>query len=186
MTVKWKAFSICVVAICIFTIVSFKILDPRALDKKVSQLNSTIAQNNTEEKKLKQAIFEISKVLGKIDRGDCSYVKAELLAKHSISTGVPPSIAAAIMGVESRCDTFAISDKGAVGLMQIHIKSWKSTIDFTSNNVFNDEVNIDIALRVILAPLIKQYGIRGAILNYNNMNQDYANKVCTLSGYKGC
>lgn len=74
----------------------------------------------------------------------------EVVNKYSIEYKVDPMLVFAVMKVESSFDRFALSSKGAKGLMQITDKTgeWAASEigikDFTSSNLYSPEINIRI------------------------------------------
>lgn len=133
------------------------------------------------------ALFQASRVYGRAGCGD--QVLAEMTAHDSIDTGVPAQLIAAAAASESTCNPFAISNRGAIGLMQITTKPWSKEFDFMKVNLLNPEENMRVG-STILARLIKQYGVRDALIHYYGTGQDgiglggagYAAKVLQLAG----
>ena len=71
------------------------------------------------------------------------------IVRNAMSKKLDPRLVAAVMVVESRCNPTAISASKSVGLMQIHVPTWSSRIDFTEKNPFDPEVNIDIGTTIL-------------------------------------
>ncbi len=136
------------------------------------------------------APLEVAKVFGRTP--GCADADTDLIqatANAAINAGLDPAIAAATVGVESSCNTLAISTHGAVGLMGIVPKIWREKFDFEGQiNLFNREDNLLVGAR-IEAGLIQQYGTNEGIHHYNGMGVDcsgcdlnYVSKILKLAG----
>jgi soluble lytic murein transglycosylase-like protein len=105
----------------------------------------------------------------------------KIIVRHSISKKLDPKLVAAIIIVESSGNPLAISESKSVGIMQIHVPTWKDIVDFREKNPFDPEVNIDIGT-TILARYLKQYkDVESALLAYEGshdpVESGYLNKV---------
>ncbi len=80
----------------------------------------------------------------------------KIIVRNAQSKKLDPKLVASIIVVESRGNPTAISGAKSVGLMQIHVPTWGSVVDFTEKNPFDPEVNIDLGT-TILADYIKRY-----------------------------
>ena len=80
----------------------------------------------------------------------------KIIVRHAQSKMLDPKLVASIIVVESHGKATAISEAKSVGLMQIHVPTWGSIVDFTEKNPFDPEVNIDIGT-TILADYLKRY-----------------------------
>jgi hypothetical protein len=78
---------------------------------------------------------------------------------------VDPFLIASILLVESAGNRFAISNKDAVGLMQIHVPTWGGLIDAEGINLFVIEENIDLGTR-ILKDYTVRYGLWNGVMRY--------------------
>jgi soluble lytic murein transglycosylase-like protein len=70
------------------------------------------------------------------------------------------------MIVESCGNPFAISGQNAVGVMQIHLPTWKDTADREDINLFRIEDNVDLGAR-ILKDYVRRFGQWEGIKRYN-------------------
>lgn len=124
-------------------------------------------------------VFGRSQGCNEVD-GDFINEVADTAARNSLD----PSIAAATIAVESSCNPYAISNRGAVGLMQINVKVWKDTFDFSDKNLFNAEDNLHVGT-TILSDLIRQYGVREAVARYQGLGPNgdpgYTDKILNLA-----
>lgn len=138
----------------------------------------------------KTAPLEVAKVFGRTP--GCADADADLIqatAKAAIEAGLDPAIAAATVGVESGCNAFAVSSKGAIGIMQIMPKVWMSKYDFAGSvNLFNREDNLRVGAQ-IEAGLIAEFGVDGGIRRYNGTgvgcdtcDAGYTSKILMLAG----
>jgi soluble lytic murein transglycosylase-like protein len=91
---------------------------------------------------------------------------AESIVSSALKHNLSPRLIASIMIVESRGNPFAISDKNAVGIMQIHLPTWGQTADREGINLFKVEDNIDFGAR-ILKTYVSQFGVWQGVKRYN-------------------
>jgi soluble lytic murein transglycosylase-like protein len=82
-----------------------------------------------------------------------------------------PRLIASIVIVESRGNPFAISDKDSIGIMQIHLRTWGSTVDREGINLLKIEDNIDFGAR-ILKNYVRQFGVWEGVKRYNGFIVD--------------
>lgn len=105
----------------------------------------------------------------------------EFVAKAGLDNGIPVRVIAADIIVESGCNTHAVSKAGAVGLLQVNPKIWK-----TNKNLFNPEINIQIGTK-ILAQQIHRHGVRNGLRYYfgvtygSDASDAYADRVLTIA-----
>lgn len=134
--------------------------------------------------------YEVAKVFGR--SAGCQNADGELInftSETSIKAGVDPRIVASLIAVESSCNQYAVSARGAIGLMQIEAGVWKSKFDFSGDvNLLNRQDNIKTGT-LILAGLIDTYGISDGIRRYNGTgvgcttcDAGYTSKVMTMAG----
>src|SRR5487761_349921 len=112
----------------------------------------------------RQAIFGASRIYGKAGCGDIKL--AEITAENSLKNGLPANLIAAVVSVESSCNPLAISNRGAVGLMQINVNVQSKAYDFSTINLFNSQQSMSVGPK-ILASMIKQYGLKSGVSHYN-------------------
>jgi hypothetical protein len=138
------------------------------------------------------APLDVAKVFGRSP--GCADADADLIgavARASIESGLDPSIAAATVGVESGCNQFAVSSRGAIGIMQIMVRTWNGKYDFAGTvNLFNRDDNLRVGTQ-IEAALISEYGVAEGIHRYNGLGIDcagcdpgYTSKILSLAGRK--
>lgn len=132
--------------------------------------------------------FEVAKVLGRsagCQNADMDFI--QLVSSTALHVGLDPRIAAATIAVESSCNQFAVSAKGAIGEMQVVPSVWKSEFDFGDVNLLNPRDNIETGTK-ILAGLIEQYGVDEGLHRYNGLgvggDPAYTQKILVLSGRK--
>jgi len=82
-----------------------------------------------------------------------------------------PRLIASIVIVESRGNPFAISNKDAIGIMQIHLPTWGAAADREGINLFKIEDNIDFGARILKA-YIRQFGVWAGVKRYNGFFVD--------------
>ena len=108
----------------------------------------------------------------------------KIIVRQSLSKKLDPKLVASIVIVESRGNPLAISGSKSVGIMQIHVPTWKEEVDFTEKNPFDPEVNIDIGT-TILARYLKQYkDMESALVAYEGSRDpsesEYLSKVMEI------
>lgn len=125
--------------------------------------------------------LEVAKVFGRshgCQNADPDLI--EMIVRTSLDLNIEPTLAASIMDQESGCDPLAVSNRGAVGLMQVMPKVWKTRFDFSEINLFNPKQNIEVGLK-ILSPLVLQYGEKEALERYQGLgvpsNPNYSAQV---------
>lgn len=82
--------------------------------------------------------------------------------KHELN----PRLLASVMIVESRGNPYAISNQAAVGIMQIHLPTWGTTVDRENINLLKIEDNVDFGAR-ILKDYVRRFGVSGGVRRYN-------------------
>lgn len=142
------------------------------IPKVVPILDTTLYDN---------AVFDAAKVFGRV-AGCGTLDLAKKIARQSVAQGVPANLIAATMCVESHGDPLAVSNKGAVGLMQIRIVAHKTEYDFKTQNPFDADVSLQIGTQILKAESAQ--GWRHAVLRYNADDAAYADKVLQLAGIR--
>lgn len=138
------------------------------------------------------AALDVARVFGRSP--GCAEADSKLItdvATEALRTGIDPRVLAATVAVESSCNQYATSNKGAIGLMQVTPRTWKGTYDFDRKfNLLNAEDNIHVGA-AILAGYLKQYGVPSGLHHYNGMgvscdvcDAGYADKIIALAGRK--
>lgn len=131
----------------------------------------------------RKAFFDASKVYGKAGCGDINL--AELTARNAIRTNLPASLIASVVSVESNCNPLAVSNKGAIGIMQVNVQVQAEKFGhFRTINLLNVEQGMETGTD-ILSGMIKTWGLRAGVSHYNGSGPDaeaYAVKVLQLAG----
>ena len=135
--------------------------------------------------------IEVAKVFGRSQ--GCQEADIGLIQEVSTAAnraGLDPRLVAAEVAVESGCNPMAISQRGAVGLLQVHVKTWHQKYDFATDNLFNTRTNLRVGTQV-LAGYIKTYGVHEGVHHYNGMGigcetcpEGYSDRVLALAGRK--
>jgi len=135
--------------------------------------------------------LEVAKVFGR--SSGCQDADPELILETSsaaLKTGLDPRIAAATIAVESNCNPYAVSKEGALGLMQVHVKTWRTEYDFSEVNLLNQHDNLQVGTE-ILSGLVRDYGVQEGIHRYNGLgvncascDSTYVIKILSLAGRK--
>jgi hypothetical protein len=136
------------------------------------------------------APLEVAKVFGRTP--GCADADPDLIqatAKAAIEAGLDPRIFAATIGIESSCNSYATSTRGAIGLSQVVPRIWFSKYDFAGRyNLLNVDDNLHVGAQ-IEAGLIAEYGVEGGLRHYNGMgtlsadyDTGYTSKILLLAG----
>lgn len=128
------------------------------------------------------ASLDVARVFGRSQ--GCAEADPKLIreiADAALKVSLDPRIFAATIAVESGCNQYATSAKGAIGLCQITARTWKNTYDFEHQyNLLNPEDNLRVGA-AILSGLVKQYGTAEGLHRYNGLGADgdpsYAGKI---------
>lgn len=119
-----------------------------------------------------------------------SPVLIEDVTQAATKASLTPALVASIVAQESQCYQYAVSVKGAIGLMQIHASAWRHQFDFAGkDNLFNEKDNLRVGSD-ILAMLIKAYGQSKGVTLYQgggscptcdvNYRSDVINRIQTM------
>ncbi len=98
---------------------------------------------------------------------------------------VDPYLISSILLVESSANPFAISNRDAVGIMQIHVPTWGSLADLEQINLFRVEDNVELGTR-ILKDYTQRYGLWDGVGRYLGASSGseaavaYVSKVQTI------
>ena len=96
----------------------------------------------------------------------------ERIARAVVSSGqrynVDPQLVTSVLVVESAANPYAISDRHAVGLMQIHLETWGGVADAEGINLFNIEHNVEMGTR-ILSGYVHQHGLWNGVTRYRGL-----------------
>jgi len=140
---------------------------------------------------LRTGPFDVAKVFGRVK--GCEDASPELIgqvAQAAFQANQDPKIIAATVAVESSCNSLAVSNRGALGLMQVMPKTWKSQFDFSRENLLNPRDNLRVGTK-ILTDLINQYGVRDGVRRYQGLGVDcescdghYVEKILKTAGVK--
>lgn len=94
---------------------------------------------------------------------------------------LPPELVIAVIEIESRFDTFAISRSGAQGLMQV-MPFWLNEIGHPEDNLVDMNTNLRMGCTILKYYMdMEKNNLRGALARYNGSYGDikhtYSNKV---------
>ena len=112
----------------------------------------------------------VASVLGLLEQNSrMNAVRQARIARAVVASArkydVDPYLVASVLLVESSGDPFAISNKDAVGIMQIHVPTWGALVDMEQINLFRIEDNIDLGTR-ILADYTARFGLSDGLMRY--------------------
>ncbi|HEY5790671.1 MAG TPA: transglycosylase SLT domain-containing protein, partial [Gammaproteobacteria bacterium] len=90
-----------------------------------------------------------------------------LVHREARRAGLQPELVLAVIEVESNFDRFAISEAGALGLMQV-MPFWLDELDQPDANLFDLRTNLRIGTTILRYYLDRERGeLRGALARYN-------------------
>lgn len=192
---NWKVsvFRVLVVLVLSFLVggtgflVSYKVLHPRFV--AVQTPANAFGQSDQQ---LQNAMWEVAKVFGR--SSGCSAADPTLgrmVADAALKHQLDPRLVAATVAVESGCNPYAASTKGAIGLMQVQASTWKDNYDFQRKiNLLNPRENLETGTD-ILARYIKKYGKVSGVTRYQGLGTGcptcdggYTSKILKLSEEK--
>lgn len=138
------------------------------------------------------APIEVARVFSRSQRcaeADAEFI--EMVAQEAIRAGIDPRMLAATIVVESSCNQYAVSNRGAVGYMQVVPRVWKNRYDIAGQyNLFNDRDNLHVGA-TILSELVQNYGVWEGVRRYQGIGQDcrtcdmaYTTKILTLAQHE--
>ena len=115
---------------------------------------------------------------------DDSKQRLELLRsvhREASRVDLPPELVLAVIEIESRFDTFAISRSGAQGLMQV-MPFWLDEIGHPEDNLVDMDTNLRMGCTILKYYMDMEHNdLRNALARYNgsydSSRRDYSNKV---------
>ncbi|HEX4996937.1 MAG TPA: transglycosylase SLT domain-containing protein [Terriglobia bacterium] len=117
----------------------------------------------------------INAVENLLARYDVDKERISRTARAIVASGrrhkVEPRLLASIMIVESGANPYAVSSKGAIGAMQIHLPTWGAMADEQGINLFKLEDNVDLGAR-ILGDYIAESGVWEGVMRYKGFFSD--------------
>ena len=136
------------------------------------------------------APIEVARVFGRVPacaEADSEFI--ELVARQAVDASVDARLLAALVAVESSCNQFAISSRGAIGYTQIMPKVWNEKYDFTRRyNLLNARDNLHVG-GLILSDLVWTHGVWEGVRRYqgtgqgcNTCDPSYTAKILNLAG----
>lgn len=169
-------------------LMGMRIRNPRQVLVAPTIITKTVALDQSNQQYI--AALDVARVFGRAP--GCAEADSKLIgdvAKEALRVGLDARILAATVAVESSCNQYATSSKGAIGLMQVVPRTWKSAYDFEHKyNLLNAEDNIQVGA-AILAGYIKSYGVPSGLHHYNGLgiscdvcDSGYADKIVALAG----
>lgn len=110
---------------------------------------------------------------------------ARLTARWAARRGLPASVVAAQIFLESSCRPTAVSKDGSVGLMQVNLRFWGDLYHVTANDMLDPEKSLAVGTS-ILKRFVQRYGLWDGVRHYNGSGpraEKYARRVLALAGY---
>lgn len=180
------AFALCLAAVILGA--AIKIHRPTA--QRTAQVDQAfVAATDPHEQKVQAAMWEVAKVFGRAPGcQDADQDLGRTTAETALAHEVDPKVVAATIAIESGCNPYATSSRGAIGLMQVMPSTWKGTYDFQEKvNLLNKRDNIQTGTD-ILAGYIKKFGKANGVTHYQGMGTGcptcdgaYTSKILRLS-----
>jgi soluble lytic murein transglycosylase-like protein len=103
--------------------------------------------------------------------------------------GFNPYLVMAVIFVESRFNSHAVSKAGACGLMQVNYPVWKNELNIDRSRIFHVGYNIELGLTILKGYMLETKGniIRALILynnGYNPVANNYHEKVIASNFFR--
>ena len=105
----------------------------------------------------------------------CSSKYAAITGRAAVDSRLPARVVAALVFVESSCRADIVSNKGAIGLVQVNPRVWR----YSRQRLQDPYTNLQIGTR-ILASYIRAHGLREGLHRYNGLGDpsgDYGERV---------
>ncbi len=150
-----------------------------ALNKRIDNMKVELEKN----RKDLTLIPELKYKSDVLRRKYPSFAKiTEIVFKKSIENGLDPNLIMGLIEIESNFKRYAVSSKGAYGLMQINYKVWKDEYNINPERIFDIEYNVDIGMKILKRYLkVAKGDLMKALHLYNNgylyNNEAYKYKV---------
>src|SRR5208283_1361572 len=132
-----------------------------------------------------KAIDRAARISARLYRSyGCPVSLAWPTAVNAMENRLSVRLVTAVVIVESTCRPYAVSEKGATGLMQIMPKMHH----VSKSALMNQDYNLKVGTQ-FLAYLIRMYGIEEGLANYfgispgSNAAWDYSFRVMEVAGY---
>lgn len=94
---------------------------------------------------------------------------SDVVYQKSKELGIDPLLVLSIIEIESAFNPFAVSSRGAHGLMQINYKVWKDELNIDFKRIYDMDYNVDLGIRIFKRYLYHSNGnILQALHLYNN------------------
>lgn len=131
----------------------------------------------------------VASVLGLLEQNSrMSPVRQARIARAVVASArrhdVDPYLVASVLLVESSGDPFAISNRDAVGIMQIHVPTWGRLVDAEQINLFRIEDNIDLGTR-ILGEYTSRYGLAEGLMRYLGASEPTEHALAYVNRIEG-
>jgi soluble lytic murein transglycosylase-like protein len=147
--------------------------------KKIG-LASYVSNEEFKQEKIVQATLKRFANVNSVEVSNLS----KIIVRHSLERKLDPKLVAAIIVVESNGNPLAISGSKSVGIMQIHLPTWRNVVDFTEKNPFDPEVNIEIGTGILANYLKHSKDVESALVAYEGSHDitesEYPAKVMEI------
>jgi len=175
--VKHAAINKLLILLAVLGIISFYPSSISIMSAKKTGSTYYVSETEFREEKIVQATL---RRFSNINGEDLSRL-TKMIVRHALEKQVDPKLVAAIIVVESSCNPLAISGSKSVGIMQIHMPTWSTVVDFTEKNPFDPEVNIQIGTGILANYLKRSKDLESALLAYEGshdvVDSEYLAKV---------
>ena len=156
-----------------------------AVDKETIKLRRQIDVLKTEAKTIEDNVVlnSIFKLQPKIDIGIAKKITASII-KNCAEKELSPYLVICLIYVESSFNQMSTSTKSAIGLMQVHWKSWKGHVICadvkTISDLYQIDINIDCGTSILKKLIVKGGSIRkGLDSYYGKYSEEYHDKMAS-------
>jgi len=137
-----------------------------SLNKQIDKMKTELKESEIDLELIPQLKYKAEVLRKKYP----SFAKiTEIVFRKSKEYKVNPNLIMGLIEIESNFKRFAVSSKGAYGLMQINYKVWKDEFEINTDRIFEIEYNIDIGIKILKRYLqVSKGNIMKALHLYNN------------------
>ena len=159
---------------------NFDLLDFKPEDKE--ELRRMLQPEKAEQKPDFEQTVWVKDIVHTIKPWVSDQAEAEAIARwvyiYSKRFNLSPELVLGVIAVESRFDHFAVSNVGAIGLMQV-MPFWKKELGSTSDNLLEIETNIRYGCAILRHYIDRYKTLTRALGAYNGSlgRMKYPNKV---------
>lgn len=128
-------------------------------------LSTRIGQASSDTRRVTRLEAEVKRIFDRF-RMPINQALVHEMTIVGLSNRVDPRLIAAIVSTESSGDPLAVSNRNAIGLMQINAKVWARKLDFAQNNPFDPGTNLRLGVPILQSCLKDYHWLDSALAAY--------------------